>query len=276
MSRAALVVAFAVLAGSALSGAAAPAGPRAPAAAAPFGTAAAAPAPAAPSASAAPSGAPAVAPGAPAAPAAPDCAKAPTQRRAFLVRHRPLAEAAQLVEAKLGPCGAYTVARPAGSIVVTDEPDALRAIAAALAAWDKPRARIVFSLRLVAASVAASAPAPPPIPGVSETLSRLTRYSRFEELGTARVEATEGAEVETALGPRHRARLRLGGFDAERGIARVAPFELFEVGPEGTAPRRLLSLSLNLPAGRANLVGAPARGGETALFVALDASPAGR
>ena len=253
---------FAGSARSAFAAPAAPAAPRAPAVAATSGP------PAAPSAVAAP--------GAPAAPAAPDCAKAKPQRRAFFVRHRPLAEAAQLVESKLGPCGAYTVARPAGSIVVTDEPESLRAIAEALAAWDKPRARIAFSLRLVAASVASSAPVPPPIPGVSETLARLTRYSRFEELGTARVEATEGAEVETALGPRHRVRLRLGGFDAERGVARVAPFELFEVGPEGTAPCCFFSLSLNLPAGRANLVGAPARGGETALFVALDASPAGR
>ncbi|MEN6633430.1 MAG: hypothetical protein ABFD84_13450, partial [Candidatus Polarisedimenticolia bacterium] len=42
---------------------------------------------------------------APAAPAAPDCAKAKPQRRAFFVQHRPLAEAAQLVESQLGPCG---------------------------------------------------------------------------------------------------------------------------------------------------------------------------
>lgn len=212
-------------------------------------------------------------------PEVPGCEGRRLESRVVTIRFKPVSEAALLVEQLLSPCGAYRLPKSLKVITVTDEPAPLRRVVQAISEWDVPPRPVEVSISLI---LATRDPAPKPgiageLRDVSEQLAQLTRFTRFERIGTATVRALEGGSAEAEIGERYRVVFRIEAVDADRGIVRVEPFELYqrpapnEAGASAGAPRRLLGMTVNLPEGRMNLVGAPARGNERALFLALTA-----
>lgn len=209
------------------------------------------------------------------------CAGKTLASRVVTVRFKPLPEAAMLVEQLLGPCGAYRVPKALRVITVTDEPQQLERVAQALASWDVPPRPVEISVSLI---LATREPAPgknqimKELRDVSEQLAQLTRFTHYERLGTATVRAVEGGGAEAEIGERYTVSFKVGAVDPDHNIVRLEPFELYqrpdpsETGASEQRPRRLLAmLQVNLPEGTQNLVGAPARGNERALFLALTA-----
>lgn len=211
--------------------------------------------------------------------AIPGCAGKKLESRVVAIRYKPVGEAALLVEQLLGPCGAYRIPKALKVITITDEAQHLERARQALVSWDVPPRTVEVSVSLILAT--RDAPPREGIAGeireVSEQLAQLTRFTRFERLGTATVRALEGGQAEAEIGGHYRVVFHVQAVDAERGIVRIEPFELYqqpdpaEAGAARPAPRRVLGMAVNLPEGRTNLVGAPARGNERALFLALTA-----
>jgi len=220
----------------------------------------------------------AAAPGPPAGDAG-GCPGTAVERRVFPVRFHSMAEAALLLDQLVGPCGAYRVSKPPRAVTVDDTPDNLERIRQALASWDVPPRSVEITVSLVLATM------DPPagegvleeIRGVSRTLSEVMRWSHFERLGSVTLRVSEGGRAEALLGDDWQVVFRVAAVDPDQGTIRLEPFELFrlpvprEAASGLAAPRRVLGWTLNLPEGRMNLVGAPSRGRDRALFVAIEA-----
>lgn len=218
-----------------------------------------------------------------AAPAAADeCAGRRLSTRVFEVRFKPLSEAVLLVDQLLGRCGSYRVPKALGVIAVEDEPEALERIARAIESWDVPPPSVEITVSLILATREQ-----PPDEGlraelrdVSETLSRVTRWTHYERIGTARLHVVEGGAVQADLGENYRVSFRVDAVDGDLGVVRLEPFDLLRLPrPEEAAsgvrrPQVILANSaLNVFEGRLNLVGAGSRARDRALFVALEVWP---
>lgn len=201
--------------------------------------------------------------------------------KVFPIRYKPISEAVLLVDQLLGLCGSYKVPKALRVVSVQDEPAQLEKIAQALASWDTPPRQVELTVSLILAT--RTAPPSKNLAGeigqVSESLAQLTRFTSFERLGTVTLRAHEGGTAEGEIGEKYVVSFRVEGVDPERGIVRLGPVELFqrkdgrEAGAADSSPRRLISMTVNLPEGRMNLVGAPGRGNDKALFLALTAWP---
>lgn len=213
-------------------------------------------------------------------PAAPNCQGITLQARVFTIRYRPVSEGALLVDQLLGPCGSYKVPKSLRLLSVEDEPNRLARIAEALASWDLPPRTVEITVSLILAS---RDPAPPgglaqEIRGVSETLSQVTRWTSFNRLGSVTLRVAEGGEAEAELGDGYSVAFRLATVDKERQVVQLEPFDLKkspgnrETGAALGGARVVLGgLTINLPEGKLNLVGAPGRQQDRALFLALRA-----
>lgn len=201
------------------------------------------------------------------------------EARVIAVRYKPLSEASAVVEELLSPCGAVRVPKSSRLLTVEDEPERLDRIARALAAWDTPPRAVDLSISLI---LATRDPAPAEgiareLRGVTESLSQLTRYTSFQLISSTTLRAIEGKGAEARLGDRYRVALTVSSVDSERGIVAIEPFDLLEevtpseAGSAGGPPRRLLRLELALTEGREEVVGAPGRRQDRAIFVALKA-----
>ena len=201
------------------------------------------------------------------------------ETRVLEIKFKPLAEAAALVDQLLGPCGSYRVPKALGVVAVEDERANLERVSEALAGWDVPPPVVEVSVSLVLATRDA-----PPAGGiaeelrdVSETLSRVTRWTNYERIGSATLRIAEGSRAEADLGDRYRVAFRVGSVDPDRGIVHLEPFDLLRMPHPNEAasglrsPRLLLANSaLNVFEGRPNFVGAPSRTRDRAIFLALE------
>ncbi|RMG45463.1 MAG: hypothetical protein D6718_07310 [Acidobacteria bacterium] len=212
-----------------------------------------------------------------------DCSGKEIRSRVLPVRYKPVAEAAQLVDQLLGPCGAYRVPKSLRVITVEDEPDRLERIAEALASWDTPPQAVEVTVSLILATRETE-----PREGlagelreVSDALAEVTGWTRFERIASATARTVEGGAIGVDLGERYRAELEIAAVDTDRGIVEVRPFVLEkrpaprEAGTALATPRPILTMELDLPEGRLHLVGAPARRRGQALFIALEVNALG-
>ncbi len=222
---------------------------------------------------------PAVASAGPPAEGPGGCPGTAVERRVFPVRFHSMAEAALLLDQLVGPCGAYRVSKPLRVVTVDDTPENLERIRQALASWDVPPRSVEITVSLVLATMdpPAGGGVLEEIRGVSRTLAEVMRWSHFERLGSVTVRVAEGGRAEALLGDDWQVVFRVAAVDPDQGVIRLEPFELFrlpasrEAAAGLAAPRRVLGWTLNLPEGRMNLVGAPSRGRDRALFVAIEA-----
>lgn len=209
----------------------------------------------------------------------PNCEGKRLETRVLEIKFKPLGEAAALVGQLLGPCGTYRVPKALGVVAIEDEREILDRVSEALASWDVPPPVVEVSVSLVLATRDA-----PPAGGiaeelrdVSETLSRVTRWTNYERIGSATLRIAEGSRAEADLGERYRVAFRVGGVDPDRGIVHLEPFDLLRMPHPNEAasglrsPRLLLANSaLNVFEGRPNFVGAPSRTRDRAIFLALE------
>lgn len=208
------------------------------------------------------------------------CTGVTVESRAIPVRYHSVQEAAGLVGSMLGPCGAFRVPRGTGLVVVEDEPGRLDRIAEAVRSWDLPPQPVEVTISLVLASrdvPKQGAGIAPEIRELSDALSDLMSWSRYERLGTVTVRAMEGGVVEAEVADDYRVSFEVGAVDGERGIVPLEPFALYrrsdnERGGATLSPwRKLLSVSgdFTLEEGRQHVVAAPSRGHDKALILTM-------
>jgi hypothetical protein len=210
----------------------------------------------------------------------------PLLARAFEVRYRPLADAAELVGPLLSPEGKLEMVPRLRSLVVEDRQPVLLKVAALLSSYDLPpqNVEVTFSLFLGTdrrdeppRGASADAGLSQEVRGVLETLSDVTKWSSYETLGSRAVTGSEGDEVIAALSEDYRVVFAVESVHEGSGVIRFKQLSLQHTRrqPDGTLSiAELYSASLGVSVGKLTVVGAASDpGSDRALFLTFQARP---
>lgn len=172
--------------------------------------------------------------------------------KTFVFKHKQADKAANVITAMLSAEGSMSIQPTANSLVVTDLPENLKRIAAALAAFDAPAQPLQLSIRLVSASRGEEAKVDPALSDVASKLA-LLRYNVLENVGAAQATGREGEPGMLTI-DNYRADFRFGEYDPASDSVQVADFKLFRQEGEQLSP--MLKTTLNLKLGQTVILGA--------------------
>lgn len=204
--------------------------------------------------------------------------------RAFEVKFKSLADAAELVSPLLTPDGTVTLQPRLKSLTVQDRPAVLDRIGELLKSFDTPPRSVDVTLSLfLGTDRRGQEPGgrlPPTslnrdVRGVAETLSDFTKWNAYEPLGARSVSGTEGGRVTVGLSEEYRVSYDIEAVQEQS--VKLANFVLQRVlrGENGTETvQDVYATTVVLPVGRMLMLGA-AQNPESkrALFLALQARP---
>lgn len=181
--------------------------------------------------------------------------------RVYGVRHRPVRELAALIEPLLSPEGSFTIQPKFNMLTVQDDPDALERVAKFLAEWDVPPPSFRVRVRVLLGTTTAPTPGPagPLIEGLGADLSKVFRYTSYQEVDTIQVTATEGSTVEAAAGSRYHLRFALRAVARDPERVQLAQFEVSRREPGAGANevlRSVLRTTVTLEVGQTAILGA--------------------
>lgn len=172
--------------------------------------------------------------------------------KTFVFKHKQADKAANVIKGILSAEGSMSIQPTANSLVVTDLPENMKKIGAALAAFDAPAQALQLSIRLVSASRGAANKVDPAVADVASKLA-LFRYNVLESVGAAQASGREGEPgVVTING--YRADFRFGEYDPASDSVQVVDFKLFRAEGDQLAP--MLKTTLNLKLGQTVIIGA--------------------
>lgn len=195
--------------------------------------------------------------------------------RSFSLEHKSSDRAAAMIRPLLSSDGTVSLQASTGTLVVTDRPENLKAISAALEQYDRPARQFSVLVKLVAASRSDNpTPVTADIREVAGKLGGVLRFNQFDKLGELRVEAREGSPVAgQELSPGYRAWFRLGEYDPASDTVRLEEFELRRSGAGGTLTP-MLKTTLNLKVGQTVVLGASRdQQSQRALMIVATATP---
>jgi hypothetical protein len=176
--------------------------------------------------------------------------------RTFQFKHKQAEKAAAVIKDRMSAEGSMSIQPSTNALVVTDHPDNIRQIAAALAAYDTPAMQFRITVRLVYAGRVAADQAPKVKDELKDVAAKLAvlKFNTFENVGDGVAEAKEGEPGILELAD-YRADFHLGEYDAASDTVRLADFKLARVGNNAeVAP--LLKTTLNLKLGQTVIMGA--------------------
>lgn len=174
--------------------------------------------------------------------------------RTFQFKHKQADLAASAIKSLLSTEGSMAIQPAANSLVVTDAPENIKRIAAALAQFDAPAQPLQLSIRLVSASRAA-ADAGRVDASLKDVASKLAllRYNVLDVAGSADVTGSEGEAGLVDLGA-YRADFRFGEYDPATDSVKLSDFKLLRL--EGDQLTPILKTTLNLTVGQTVIIGA--------------------
>lgn len=166
--------------------------------------------------------------------------------RTFQFKHKQADKAAAMIKSLMSGSGTFTVQPAANSLVVTDDPQNLKKIAAAIAEFDTPPQPFHLSVRLVSAGRGGGARArvPEDLRDIESKLA-LLRFDSVEGLGSASVDGKEGDTGSFDLSA-YRADFRFGEYDPASDSIRISDFKLSRLGGDQLEPMMKTTLNLKL------------------------------
>lgn len=170
--------------------------------------------------------------------------------RTFQFKHKSAEEAAAAIKSLRGAGGTLSITNNA--LVVTDTPENLKTIAAALAKFDVAPQPFRLSIRLVSAGRSEEPRIPAELKELAPKLA-LLRYNSLDHIGVADVVGAEGQPGLIDL-EGYRAEFKLGEYDAASDSVKLNDLKLSR--QEGEALTQLLKTSLNLKLGQTVILGA--------------------
>ena len=184
----------------------------------------------------------------------------------FQFKYKDADRAAAVIKSLLSADGTMSIQPKANSLVVTDHPDNMKAVAAALTEFDSAPRGIKLSVRLVAASKSDVAPKPvEELKDIARTFN-LLGYNTLEALGSADVESREGEPGTINLGE-YRADFKFGEYDPTSDTIELTEFRISKVQKEQQT--QVYKTSLNLKVGQTVVLGVKRPSGARALSVAF-------
>lgn len=172
--------------------------------------------------------------------------------KTFVFKHKQADKAANVIKGILSAEGSMSIQPSANSLVVTDLPENMKKIAAALATFDAPAQPMQLSIRLVSASKGTASKVDPALSDVASKLA-LLRYNVLESIGAAQANGREGEPGVVSI-QGYRADFRFGEFDPASDTVKIVDFKLFRA--EGDQLNPLLKTTLNVKLGQTVIIGA--------------------
>lgn len=191
--------------------------------------------------------------------------------RTYQFKYKDADRAAAAIKALMSAEGSLSIQPSANSLVVTDHPDNLKQISAALATFDAPAQAFKLSVRLISAAKLEGSPrVPDELRDVAPKLAML-RYNSFEDLGSIEVEGHEGEPGLVDMQTGYRADFRIGEYDPASDSVKINDFRLSKLqGAHKDELAQLLKTSLNLKLGQTVILGASkASGSQRALMLVI-------
>jgi len=209
----------------------------------------------------------------------------PLSARAYVVRYRAVADAAELVGALLSPEGELTLKPGLNTLVVEDHVSVLDRVASMLASYDLPPRRVEVTVNLflgrreedaTRARGPGAAGFSREVRGVIETLGDFTRWTSYEPLGSRSVVGVEGDELVASISPEYVVTFTVESVHSS-GAIKFKRFSLQRVerAEDGTEKLEdLYTAGMVVDAGDLTLlVAASGPDADRALFLALQAEP---
>lgn len=173
--------------------------------------------------------------------------------RTFQFKHKPAEAAAAAIKSLRGIEGSVSIT--ANGLVVSDTPENLKKIAAALAAFDVPPQPFRLAIRLVSAGRVRAGEEPRIADEVRDIAPKLAllRYNELENIGAADVTGSEGQAGLLEL-DNYRADFKFGAYDAASDSIQLSDLKLSR--REGDQLTQVLKTTLNLKLGQTVILSA--------------------
>ncbi len=205
--------------------------------------------------------------------------------KAFKVQHRSLMEAAELAEAVLSDEGSLRIRPKIKTLVVEDYENVLGKVQSLIGDFDIPPRNVQLTLNLIvgtderAEQAGKLAPLLPPdvaqeVVDVVERLRKITKWSKYEVLGSRSVQGVEGGETIAQLSDDYRVVMEIDSVDEERKKVMIKRFALQKVryAAQGQRYEDIFVSSVLTPLDRLNQLGvASGADASKALFLTLQA-----
>lgn len=170
-------------------------------------------------------------------------------------RFRDAEKAAAVIKPLISAEGSMSIQPGSNTLIVTDRPENLKSIDAALQQFDKPAQNFRLYVRVISAGKVDPSQA-----RISEELKDVTpklallRYNSYESLGHADISGAEGDPAGMELQNGYRADFKFGEFDPASDSLQISDFRLSRQQGDQLTP--LLKTTLNLKLGNTVIIGA--------------------
>lgn len=173
--------------------------------------------------------------------------------RTFQFKHKSAEAAAAAIKTLRGVEGSVSIT--SNGLVVSDTPENLKKIAAALAAFDVPAQPFRLTIRLVSAGRVRAGEEPKIAEEIKDIAPNLAvlRYNSLENIGAAEVTGREGEPGIISL-DNYRADFKFGAYDAASDSIQLSDLKVSRL--EGDQLAQLLKTTLNLKLGRTVILSA--------------------
>jgi hypothetical protein len=194
-------------------------------------------------------------------------AQAPLVERVFALEHQSAVEAVTLVYPYLSDAGAVELRPADNALVVKDIAPVLESVATLLRDFDRPAQTMQLEIQIVSAGAGETSDAALS-PELVSRLQKLLRYRSYQLVASSRVDAAEGLDVLSALGPDYEVDFRLGLVGADRRV-KLHGFKILRRDGDSDV-KSLIHTNLNLQLDRPMVLGlARTESSDTALMVVL-------
>jgi hypothetical protein len=173
----------------------------------------------------------------------------------FTFKYKQADKAAAAIKTLLSGEGTMSIQPSTNALVVTDHPENVKAIVKALAEFDSAAQPYRLSVRIVAASRAATASRiPAELNDVAESLRVFRQYNSFERVGDANVQGKEGDPGLVDMPTGYRADFKFGEYDPASDSIKINDLQISKVQKDQLTS--LFKTSLNLRLGQTYIFGA--------------------
>lgn len=173
--------------------------------------------------------------------------------RTFQFKYKEADKAAAIIKPLMSAGGSFSIQPTTNALVVTDDPENLKAIGAALAKFDREPQPVRLTVRLIAAGRGAKgAGAFPAELRDLESKLALLRYDTVESLGSADVQGKEGEQGIVSLAA-YRADFKFGEYDPASDTISITDFKLSRHDGDQLSP--MIKTTLNLKLGQTTIMG---------------------
>jgi len=173
--------------------------------------------------------------------------------RTFQFKHKQADKAAAIIKPLLTANGSMSIQPATNSLVVTDDPEKLKEITAALAKFDAAPKPFHLTVRLISAGRTGvkGERFPDELKDLESKLA-LLRYDTVENLGSAEVDGKEGEPGIVTL-TSYRADFKFGEYDPASDTIAISDFQLSRQSGDQLSP--MMKTTLNLKLGQTFIMG---------------------